>query len=249
MYDWPELRPENDALWAAIAARLRQAGIDAPDQLSRDGGEAAIWTMSELLLSQTCGYPYVSRLRGQVRLVATPHYRADGCDGADYCSWILVRNDSDLDGLAALGGQRAAVNHQHSHSGWVALRATLGAAPDQIVLSGSHLQSLQAVADGRADYCACDTVCWALARRYRPELASQLRTVAASPMAPGLPLITAGRRSDHELALIRDAVKDAFHDPDLAAVRESLLLDGLSVLDDSEYDRILELKRQGGLID
>jgi hypothetical protein len=28
MYDWPEVRPETDAEWAAIRDRLRKEGID-----------------------------------------------------------------------------------------------------------------------------------------------------------------------------------------------------------------------------
>ena len=30
MYDWPEVRAETDALWAAIGDGLRNAGLDAP---------------------------------------------------------------------------------------------------------------------------------------------------------------------------------------------------------------------------
>ncbi|MEP4421807.1 MAG: phosphate ABC transporter substrate-binding protein, partial [Nitratireductor sp.] len=35
MYDWPECRAETDAQWAAMAGRLRAAGVDAPAQLVR----------------------------------------------------------------------------------------------------------------------------------------------------------------------------------------------------------------------
>jgi ABC-type phosphate/phosphonate transport system substrate-binding protein len=35
MYDWPEARAETDAFWAGLRDRLRSAGIDAPDALTR----------------------------------------------------------------------------------------------------------------------------------------------------------------------------------------------------------------------
>ena len=35
MYDFPWTAQANDALWAALATRLRDAGIDAPDALTR----------------------------------------------------------------------------------------------------------------------------------------------------------------------------------------------------------------------
>ena len=36
MYDWPEVQWAHDALWAALAMRLRAHGIEAPDRLDRD---------------------------------------------------------------------------------------------------------------------------------------------------------------------------------------------------------------------
>ena len=53
--------------------------------------------------------------------------------------------------------------------------------------TGGHLNSLAAVREGRADVCAIDCVCVALARRYRPEALEGLVEIARSPAVPGLP--------------------------------------------------------------
>ena len=56
--------------------------------------------------------------------------------------------------------------------------------------TGGHLNSLAAVRKGLADVCAIDSVCVALARRYRPEALEGLVEIARSPAVPGLPWIT-----------------------------------------------------------
>ncbi len=82
MYDWPQIEAANDALWAAIANSLRAQGVEAPRKLARGGDLTADWRNPRLLFSQTCGYPYVKHLRGEVALIATPEYAFAGCEGA-----------------------------------------------------------------------------------------------------------------------------------------------------------------------
>ncbi|NIR61538.1 MAG: hypothetical protein GWO02_19625, partial [Gammaproteobacteria bacterium] len=57
--------------------------------MDRDLGEE-IWRSTELLLSQTCGYPLTHALAGVVELVATPAYAAQGCRGPEYASLLIV---------------------------------------------------------------------------------------------------------------------------------------------------------------
>ena len=64
MYDFAELRVHTDLLWTAIAAKMRSAGVDdVPDDLTRPEGVLVDhWRRTELLFSQTCGYPLVRDL-------------------------------------------------------------------------------------------------------------------------------------------------------------------------------------------
>lgn len=95
MYDWPEVRAAVDSLWASVA---RHAGIEA--QVSHDILHGADWRRRDLVFSQTCGYPYTHEFRGRLNYIATPHYRADGCHGADYCSILLARSPMTLAAFA-----------------------------------------------------------------------------------------------------------------------------------------------------
>ena len=81
MYDWPEVQWAHDALWAAIAKRLQALGVEAPAMLDRLRPAEDVWLDPGLVLSQTCGWPYSTRLLDKVRIVATPVYEVEGCEG------------------------------------------------------------------------------------------------------------------------------------------------------------------------
>src|SRR5262245_5109869 len=155
---------------------------------------------------------------------------------------------------ADVRGSRAAVNNPDSMSGMLALKLVF--APDarggrffsRVIETGGHIGSMIAVRDDRADVCAIDSVCVALARRYRPDYLDGLVEIARSPMVPSLPFVTAPGGDPAQLRL---ALASAFADPDLAPTREALFLDRHSVLAEDAYDLILKLERQmeeaGGL--
>lgn len=238
MYDWPELRAATDAWWAGLARHL---GVDFP--LSRPDDFTAPWFRDDLLLGQTCGYPFTHALNGKVTLIATPHYAADGCAGADYRSILFAREKKPL---AAYRGGIAAVNTPDSMSGMLALKSVFAPFAEKgsffasAVETGGHLASLTAVREGKADVCAIDCVCVELARRDRPSALEGLIEIARSPAVPGLPLIT--RRG--EVGKIRQALGEAFADPSLESARQALLLSGFSILDAKDYDRILALEAE-----
>lgn len=248
MYDFAELRAATDAFWSALRGQLAAAGIDAPRELAREDDHAAPWADPALLFSQTCGYPYAMRLRGRARLVATPVYRAPGCEGPRYSSAIVVRADDPAGTLAGLRGRRAAVNAPDSQSGMNALRAA--AAPlavagrffGAVVETGSHAASALAVAEGRADVAALDCVSWAHLAALRPRLGGALRVIGFTPSAPALPFITAAARSEGTVATLRAALRAVMADETLAPVRAALLIEGVEILPDAAYDEIAAME-------
>lgn len=250
MYDWPDIREATDTWWAIIAEALRLEGIgDVPDQLLHDAELSSVWEAPTLLLSQTCGYPLTHAWDGRLQIVATPHYGVEGCDGSDYCSFVLVRCDSGYDGLEALRGATVAYNGEDSQSGYSALRAAVapfaqnGRFFGSAVRSGAHLNSLQMVRDGDADVCATDAVVWALARRHRPELVQGVRVLEKTPSAPGLPYVTSPFRSEDNLRCMRNALASALLHPSFPAVRDAIHITGFSVLEREEYSRIVSMER------
>ena len=245
MYDWPEVATATDRWWAAIARRL---GTGTP--LSRPADYAAVWMRGDVLFSQTCGYPFTHALKGRLSLVATPHYACDGCEGPRYRSIVFARQNQPLD---AFRGAVAAVNTPDSMSGMLALKlvfaglARHGRFFGRAIETGGHLASLGALREGRADVCALDAVCVAMARRYRPADLEGLVEIARSPLVPGLPYITtAGDVPD-----LRAALASAFADADLQQTRDQLLLSGCSVLEPGDYaeiaERELAMEVAGGL--
>jgi ABC-type phosphate/phosphonate transport system substrate-binding protein len=258
MYDWPEVRAATDAWARGLARHLRGHGFpDVPDVLSRLPDYRGTWHASDLLLSQTCGYPLIHEYRQQLIPVATPHYSAEGCRGPYYSSLVLVRSADAIGGVSDLRGRTCAINDRESMSGMLALKlvfapwAHKGDFFSRTVETGSHENSLLAVQQGRADVCAIDAVCVALARRYRPELLWGLVEIARSPLVPGLPLVTSAACSREQLGRLRGALAEAFADPELQRERDALLLAGLSNLDPDHYSIIAkleaELKAEGDL--
>lgn len=251
MYDLPEVAWATDAWWGGIARALDREGLaDVPAALTRDLAPAEVWRSPDLLFGQTCGYPLTHAFRGRLRVVATPAYAAPQCDGADYCSVIVVRADDPAASIADLRGRRAAVNGRESQSGYSALRAAVaphargGRFFARVAESGAHAASLAMVAAGEADVCATDCVTHALLARHRPGALEGLRVLACTPTAPGLPYVTRAHTDAATVARLRRALWAALEDPALEAAREALLISGIEVLPDAAYDRIMDLERQ-----
>ncbi len=244
MYDWPEIRDPTDALWRAVRDAAARRGLDLPGELDRARLPFDLWTDPALVLGQTCGLPFVTRLRGKVRLLATPCYSATGCEGPRYSSMIVVARNSGYRQLADLRGARAAYNGPHSQSGYAALRATLAPLADgqpffaKTIETGSHRASLRALAEDLADICAVDALCWALATRHDTAITCRLRVIGQTAMTPGLPLICAISRNDSEVAAIREALAEAIAEGLDPATRTALMLDGLEILPEHDYDAI-----------
>jgi ABC-type phosphate/phosphonate transport system substrate-binding protein len=246
MYDFPEVREATDAFWNAIAKEYGVSG-----SLTRDADWTAAWHNPGLLFSQTCGYPFTHEFKGILNYVATPHYNADGCDGANYCSVIFARA---LKPLAALRGSVAAFNNRDSMSGMLALQlmfsplAVEGRFFRSAVETGGHVASLQAVQSAKADVCATDCVTVAYLKRYRPAALEGLVEVARSPSVPGLPFIT--RCGDS--VKLRKALDVVLNDPKATEICGALLLTKISSLPAKSYETIVDLEvamlRQGGFV-
>lgn len=245
MYDYPETADATEA-WAAAIARYAGLELD----LSRPDDYGGAWSRTDLVFSQTCGYPFTHSFRNRLILVGTPHYAVPGCDGFRYSSTVFAREKREPDGYRGLV---AAVNTPDSMSGMLALksffvdRAQDGHFFGSVVLSGGHVRSLEALQLGTADVCAVDAVCVAHVRRYRPELLDGLHELGETISAAGLPYVT----RDVNVDRWQEAVTAAMNASDLADVRAALMIGGLTLTRPSDYDVILELEAQieakGGL--
>ncbi|MBC7281764.1 MAG: PhnD/SsuA/transferrin family substrate-binding protein [Hoeflea sp.] len=236
MYDWPEIRHATDAVWAGIRTQLSQRCIAVPASLDRSADPEPLWLHPGLILSQTCGYPYATRLAGKVTLVGTPAHAATGASPGHYFSVLIARKSNAPDRLADLAGRRFAYNMVHSQSGFAApvrlLAAGGYASMPPPLETGAHRASIRAVAGGEADWAAIDAVTWELAKRHEPAAAG-LTIFAVTPETPGLPLIAAPGLADRA-PMIADAVEAAIEGLD-AEIRDQVLLTGLVRLTPRDY--------------
>ncbi len=233
MYDLPEIVPATDRYWALIRDALRDRGIAAPETLDRERPFHAPWTDPDLILSQTCGMPFRTSLKGRVTLVATPDFGLPDVPPGHYYSRLVARAN-DPRSLTDLVAGTMAYNNTDSQSGWSAAVTHLSAAglsPRDLAETGGHIGSLEAVAFGRADYAFCDAVTFSLLERHRPAAVAHLRTVARTEPTPGLPYITALGRDP---APIRTALTDAVIAL-TATDRSALMLTGIANIPEPAY--------------
>jgi ABC-type phosphate/phosphonate transport system substrate-binding protein len=250
--------PRHAALWRAL---LR----DALDAFARAGGPAGVglldepfgdlhtlWRRDDLLLSQTCGYPYrMLGLRDAVHLLATPVFDAPGCDGARYSSVLAVSARVHAGGattLAACRGLRAAFNGADSHSGMNAFRHAVaphahdGRFFGSVTPFGSHLNALRALASAEADCAAIDCVTFAYVRDALPDLLQDIRIIGATSSAPGLPFVASRALPEAKVAALQDALdRAAAADAERARV---LRLKGFDRLSPADYDTIALFERE-----
>jgi ABC-type phosphate/phosphonate transport system substrate-binding protein len=249
LYDFPWLRAETEAFWYATVQQLRGAGLrELPTRLTRSEDYSAAWRNSHLLLGQACGYPLMKQFRITARIVATPVYTAPGCKGAWHRSVFIARGTSRFATLSDLRGGICAVNGFDSNTGMNLLRAAIAPLADRkpffrsIVISGSHLASIKAIVDGRADLAAIDCVSFAHLQRFVPTLTECVRPIGQSMLVPAPPFITASTTDDTTVAILRRALAEVAANPQLVSLRAALLIGGFEFVAEADYELALRLE-------
>lgn len=233
MYDRAETAPALDGFWGLIRDNLRAAGIPAPGELDRTTDLWSTWQSPDLVLSQTCGLPFRTKLHGKIQLVGALDFALPDAPAGYYYSQLIVQKDAPGK-LADFKDATLAINGYESQSGWAApqnLAKTLGFSFHKTLISGGHVNSALAVAQGKADIASIDAVTWRLITRYQPEISAQLRMLTHTPATPGLPLITA-RTIDGET--VANAVKSAISDLS-AGHRETLGIHRIINIEPQDY--------------
>ena len=244
--------PHHEALWhsllsdcVAIFSRSFAPG-DVTIENAPGGELMSHWRREDLLLSQTCGFPYrMLGLASDVHLISTPIFDAPGYEGPHYRSVLAVSAhawERGANTLEACRGLRAACNGADSHSGMNAFRhavaplARNGRFFDSVRWTGSHAATLRAIASGAADVGAIDCVTFALLRDSHPERFDGVRTIGMTACAPGLPLIASRTLGEDQAQALRDALDAALAaDPERA---RALRLRGFARLSGDAYAEI-----------
>ena len=229
MYDRPETAAANDRLWQAVRSHLGYG----PEHLTRGGDVWDHWQSADLVLSQTCGYPYRARLHGRVTLVGSPVLDLPDCSPGHYHSVLVARRDDPRATPQDYSTARFAYNEALSQSGWAAPQnwaAARGFAFSNPIRTGAHRASALAVAEGRADIAALDALSWHIMRQH-DAFAKDLRVLGHTDPTPALPYITALGR---DAAALREAMHRAIAGL-CAADRATLGLTGIILVPAEDY--------------
>jgi hypothetical protein len=208
MYLRPETQAATDAFWAATRDALRARGLPAPDHLDHAATPQAAWADPDLVLSQICNLPHRLGFHAHVTLVAAPDHRLPGTPPGQYHSALVVRKGDPRDALSAFDGATIAINGADSQSGWGAPSAAAtraGIAFGKALVTGAHVESARAVAEGRADIAAIDAATWQMMTRWDAFCAG-LRVLDRTPPGPALAYVTAAGRDPGPF---RDALTEA----------------------------------------
>lgn len=244
----------DDSMQAAWRALFLHAGrlfpsLELPDNiLFSDSVEQTL--NPETRLAHTCGYPLVTRYNGLLRPLCVPCFDIPGCEDGYYHSLFLIRDSDMAYKLADCEGYTAAVNHLDSNSGMNVFRAAIAqlkpAGSKQgffkaVKITGSHLNSLIAIARGEADIASIDAISYFFISRFKPELCANLRTIGRSTSTMGLPFVTQKNATGLSAKTLTKALNQAMEqDP---RVFSALNLKGFKVVALQDYQSIKALEQ------
>lgn len=198
MYDFPEIADAHERLWRRFVELVR-------------GSEGA----KDVPLTQVCGYPLTTSLRGRFEAIAQPVYDVPYSSGAGHCGLVVVAAGAAYATLQDLRGTRFALNAWDSNTGMNLPRRLF--APfargsrffSDVVETGSHLASLAAVRSGAAEVASIDNVTFALLAQHRPAAVEGVRILARTASSPTPPFVAPVPLEPHTKASLYAALAAA----------------------------------------
>jgi len=167
-----------------------------------------------------------------------------------YHSYILARKDSSIESFDDLRGKRFAFTDPNSNTGCLVptyMLAKRGETPEfyfsETFFSGSHDNSIKAVANGLADGTAVDSLIWEFMNIVDPKETSRTKIIEKSP-AYGIPPIVVHPDLDEKL---KQKLKAAFlsihEDPEAIPFLHKIQIDRFVEGNDSQYDSVREMRQ------
>ena len=202
-------------------------------------------------VAHTCGYPLMTQYKGQLRPLCVPCFNIDGCEEGQYYSLFLVHHSDEAHHLADCEGYKSGINHQNSNSGMNVFRAAVAkikpakgaiqAFFKSVDITGSHLNSVAAIARGEIDIASIDAISYHFISRFKPELCKNLRSIGRSESTMGLPFVTQIAAPDLSGETLAEALNQALS----LFPRETSALDlkGFKAVTLEDYQPILALEQ------
>lgn len=227
--------------WVARKSSVDLETIEHPTSLPM----MALWTRSDLGAAFMCGRPW-SRAEPKPVPIVCPLPAPSRYEGAPrYMTDIVVRADSPFRTLEDTFGHRIGYTLEESQSGFNALRHHLLGyrLADRPMLYADSVGPLHtprgvvaALLSGAIDAGPLDSYAFDLMRALPDDPAHRLRVVATTAPAP-IPFFVASPSCPrHVIEALRAAFLAVDEAPELATIRERLLLKGFCPVSESSYD-------------
>ena len=232
----------GDAIGAEIHFETRTSGPPAGHDPFRDGSFDLGWICSTSFVDLALRHD-----RPSVQLVGVGWVPDDpDVHGRPrYFGDLVVRAGTSITSLADLRGRRIGCNDVISLSGHLALRfaiEALGEHPDEfaeLVFTGGHHASLDAVLSGDLDACVVDSVVRIGRSRYDDAVAS-LRVIDRLGPWPVQPLVARADLDPDLVAEIRTTILRLDERPDVRAQLEASALAGFVAVDPDHYEPVAD---------
>jgi phosphonate transport system substrate-binding protein len=191
-------------------------------------------------------YPLLKRSGSPVVLLpAAPVFADPRAEGRPvYFSDVMVRAGHRARRFEELAGAVWSYNDRLSRSGWQRMLERLGeighaGGPETffsaLVESGSHLRSLELLAEGRADAAAIDSNTVWLARRHEPSISRKLRAIESWGPMPIQPVLLRGGLERELRDRLARALLDLHLEPGLAREMKEFGLRRFAPVDEASY--------------
>lgn len=232
------------------ALRVRLKTLDIPDKLSPAADYRTHWASRNLLLSQCCGYHIATKVQ-KLEVVAAPDFQLNGISSGEYKSLLIVRRGDKRNALIRFKNGKVAYNEDQSYSGHTALLCEF---PKHLrrhdffekwVPTGSHIESMRAVADGSADIAAIDAISFLFIVNENKEelrkLKKELRIIKHTEKVQAPPFVTSSFRPAEEIEVIRDTLITLSIDPKMTEVLNAMRMHRIVDATNEDYLSMAEV--------
>jgi len=211
-----------------------------------------LWARPDLGCAFMCGFPF-ARSQKPPKLLVAPVPSPQRYGGKPvYFTDFIVRAPADFRTLEDTFGGRIGYTVEDSQSGFNAPRHHLlkfrtavrpALYKESIGPLVTPRRIIEAVLENRIDVGPLDSYCHDLLKKHDPALTDRLRVVATTAAAPIPPLVAASDLDDATVARLRNALLEVGRRPELAKLRDTLLLQGFAAVDPRAYAVTLERER------
>ncbi len=195
-----------------------------------------------------CGLPYVlaqEQPNPPMRLMAAPVPADPRYQGKPvYYSDIIVRVDSPYQRIEDLRGRTWAYNDELSNSGFNLPRAFLirkglhKGFLGKVIRTGSHEESIRAVATGQADVSAVDSLVLDYERARGSEYARRVRVIHSLGPSGIVPVVASRRMAPEQFRAVQRALLEMPQNPEGVAILKEARLQAFVPAPETLYDDI-----------